>query len=468
MAISLKLQTKLTQQLVLTPQLQLSIKILQLNHLELTDMISQEIQENPVLELKESPLEDGVTSEIDLEFEKFIDNYSKINQDYLEKEYSYSKHEYQDDEDDSSNILDVYSAKHVTLYDHLLWQLHLEKLSEQEVSIGEEIIGNIDSDGYLRVTIEEIARNLNSTENDVLKILKIIQKFDPVGIASRDLKECLLVQLEVYNPPKPFIIDIVTSYLDDLSKKSFKKIAKELNITEDDVIFALDFINHNLNPKPGSGYEFSEYENQAIQPDVYVTKNGDNYDVILNLDDMPFLKINKGYERMLKDKNCDPKVKNFIQEKIKSAFWLIKSIQQRGSTILMVAREIVQRQKDFFDKGPSFMRPLTLKDVALALNLHESTISRVTSNKYMMTPRGLFEMKYFFSGGIRKIGVEDVSSTSVKELIKEIISNEAPKKPLSDQEISDILKSKGYCIARRTITKYRESLGILSSSLRKK
>ncbi len=468
MALSLKLQTKLTQQLVLTPQFQLSIKILQLNHLELTDMIGQEILENPVLELKDNPLQDGITSEIDLEFEKFIDNYSKINEDYLEKERSYSKHEYQDDDEDISNRFEVYSAKHVTLYDHLLWQLHLEKLTDEEVKIGEEIIGNIDSDGYLRVPADEIAKNLNIAEDDVLKVLKIIQKFDPVGIASRDLKECLLNQLEVYGSPKDFIKDIVAYHLEDLSKKSFKKIAKELNITEEDVIFALDFINHNLNPKPGSGYEFSEYENQSIQPDVFVTKNGDDYDVILNLDDMPFLKINKSYERMLKDKNCDPKVRSFIQEKIKSAFWLIKSIQQRGSTILMVAREIVQRQKDFFDKGPSYMKPLTLKDVALSLNLHESTISRVTSNKYMMTPRGLFEMKYFFSGGIRKIGVEDVSSTSVKELIKEIISKEDPKKPLSDQELSDILKSKGYCIARRTVTKYRESMGVLSSSLRKK
>lgn len=468
MALSLKLQPKLTQQLVLTPQLQLSIKILQLNHLELTDIISQELQENPVLELQDNFNENVADNNGDLEFEKFLDNYSKINEEYFEKEKSYSQKDLNEDDEDTSNILDIYSAKRTNLYDHLLWQLHLEKLTDDEIIIGEEIIGNIDPDGYLRVELADIAKSLNVNEEDVLIVLKKIQKFDPVGIGSRNLKECLLNQIEVYGSPAPYLVTIIENYLEDLAKKSFKKISKELNITEEEVKFALDFINHNLNPKPGSGYEFSEYENQSIQPDVYVIKKGDDYDVVLNFDDMPFLKINKAYERMLKDKNCDPKVKNYLQEKIKSAYWFIKSIQQRGSTILTVAKEIVERQKEFLDKGPSFMKPLTLKDIAVSLNLHESTISRVTSNKYIMTPQGLYEMKYFFSGGIRKIGVEDVSSTSVKELIKELINQENPSKPLSDQELSDILKSKGYCIARRTVTKYRESMGILSSSMRKK
>lgn len=468
MALSLKLQPKLTQQLVLTPQLQLSIKILQLNHLELTDVITQELQENPVLEIRDDLTDSYSDDTVDLEFEKFIENYSKINEEYFQKERYYNQKDLNEDDEDISNILDIYSAKKSNLYDHLLWQLHLEKMTDEEIRIGEEIIGNIDSDGYLRVDTKEIANSLGVKEEDVLLVLKKIQKFDPVGIGSRNLKECLLNQIEVYGSPAPYIIQIIENYLEDLAKKSFKKISKELNITEDEVKFALEFINHNLNPKPGSGFEFSEYENQAIQPDVYVVKKGDKYDVILNFDDMPFLRINKTYERMLKDKNCDPKVKNYLQEKIKSAYWFIKSIQQRGSTILTVAREIVEKQSEFFDKGPAYLKPLTLKDIAVALNLHESTISRVTSNKYIMTPQGLFEMKYFFSGSIRKIGVEDVSSTSVKELIKEIISQENPSKPLSDQEISDILKSKGYCIARRTVTKYRESMGILSSSMRKK
>ncbi len=467
MALSLKLQQKLTQQLVLTPQLQLSIKILQLNHLELTDIITQELQENPVLEIKDN-LGEVSANETDLDFQKFLDNYSKINEEYFEKERFYKQKDFNEDEDDISNILDIYSAKRSNLYDHLLWQLHLERLTDEEIRIGEEIIGNIDSDGYLRVENTDIAKSLNVPQEDVEKVLKKIQKFDPVGIASRNLKECLLNQIEVYGAPVPFIVPIIENYLDDLAKKSFKKIAKELNITEEEVKFALEFINGHLNPKPGSGFEFSEYENQPIQPDVYVVKRGDDYEVILNFDEMPFLKINRSYEKMLKDKSCDPKVKNYLQEKIKSAYWFIKSIQQRGNTILTVAKEIVERQKEFLDKGPSYMKPLTLKDIAISLNLHESTISRVTSNKYIMTPQGLFEMKYFFSGGIRKIGVEDVSTTSVKELIKKIITEENPLKPLSDQEISDILKSKGYCIARRTVTKYREGMGILSSSMRKK
>ncbi|MCX7990699.1 MAG: RNA polymerase factor sigma-54 [Proteobacteria bacterium] len=467
MALSLKLQPKLTQQLVLTPQLQLSIKILQLNHLELTDVISQELQENPVLEIKDN-LNGKAENETDFEFEKFLDNYSKINEEYFEKERFYSQKDLNEDDEESSNILDIYSAKRSNLYDHLLWQLNLEKLTDEEIRIGEEIIGNIDSDGYLRVDIKDISESLNTSEDNVYAVLKKIQKFDPVGIASRNLKECLLNQIEVYGAPTPYIIPIIENHLEDLAKKSFKKISKELNITEEEVKLALDFISNHLNPKPGSGYEFSEYENQSVQPDVYVIKRGDDYDVVLNFDEMPFLRINRSYERMLKDKNCDPQVKSYLQEKIKSAYWFIKSIQQRGSTILTVAKEIVERQKEFLDKGPSYMKPLTLKDIAYSLNLHESTISRVTSNKYIMTPQGLFEMKYFFSGGIRKIGVEDVSTTSVKELIKDIINQESPNKPLSDQEISDILKSKGYCIARRTVTKYRESMGILSSSMRKK
>lgn len=462
MALNLKLQTKLSQQLVLTPQLQLSIKILQLNHLELKESIEMEIQENPLLEIKENSLKDE--KETDFDFDKFVEGYSKITEDYIAKEKLSFKRNSEDDESEMDFENFVY--KKPDLYSHLLWQLHLENINENHVRIGEEIIGNIDADGYLRVDETDFITKLNISKEEFEEVLDKIKHFDPVGIGSRSLKECLLTQIDVYGCPNPYIRVIVENYLEELSKKNFKKIAKELNISPENVEDAFTFI-HSLNPKPGSGYEFSAYENQAIEPDVFVTKEGNEYFVSLNYDGMPSLKINRKYEIMLKNKELDEKTKNFIKEKIKSAYWFIKSVHQRGSTILRVAKTIVERQKEFFEKGVSFMKPLTLRDLAEELELHESTISRVTSNKYMLTPVGLFEMKYFFGTGIRKIGGEDVSSITVKELIKEIVENENPTAPLSDQEISDILKAKGYNIARRTVTKYRESMNVLSSSLRR-
>jgi len=462
MALNLKLQTKLSQQLVLTPQLQLSIKILQMNHLELKESIEMEVQENPLLEIKESSLNDEKDTDFDLD--KFIEGYSKISEDFAAKD-KFSFNRSNDDEDDETNF-ENFVYKKTDLYSHLLWQLHLENISESDVLIGEEIIGNIDPDGYLRVEVSEIAEKVNSTPEEVERVLKIIQRFDPVGIASRNLKECLLTQIDVYGSPMPFIRDIIENHLEELSRKNFKKIAKDLNITPEDVENAFSFIN-SLNPKPGRGFEFSSYENQMIEPDVFVIKEGDEYKVFLNYEGMPSLRINKKYETLLKNKELDTETKNFIKEKIKSAYWFIKSVHQRGNTVERVAKAIVEKQKDFFEKGVSYMKPMTLRDLAEELELHESTISRVTSNKYMLTPVGLFEMKYFFGTGIRKIGSDDVSSITVKELIKEIIEKEDSSSPLSDQEISDILKAKGYNIARRTVTKYREAMNILSSSLRR-
>lgn len=462
MTLNLKLQTKLAQQLVLTPQLQLSIKILQLNHFELKESIELEVQENPLLELKENSIKEG--KESDFDFEKFMEGYSKINEDYAAKDkFSFKKGT---DEEDEDGGFENFVYKKSNLYSHLLWQLHLENLTPKETEIGEEIIGNIDSDGYFRMDVKEIAEKKNVSVEDVEKVLKVIRYFDPVGIASRDLKECLLTQIDVYPPQFTFVREIIENHLADLSKKNFKKIAKELDITPLDVENAFNFIN-TLNPKPGSGYEFSEYENQVVEPDVFVVKEGNEYIVSLNYEGVPYLKINKKYEMLLKNKNLDEKTKNFIKDKIKSAYWFIKSVHQRGNTIQRVAKAIVERQRDFFEKGVNYMKPLTLKDLSEELELHESTISRVTSNKYMQTPVGLFEMKYFFSTGIRKVGSEDVSSTSIKQLIKELIENEDHSSPLSDNEISDILKAKGYNIARRTVTKYRESIGILPSSMRK-
>jgi RNA polymerase sigma-54 factor len=465
MALDLKLQTKLSQQLVLTPQLQLSIKVLQLNHLELRESIELEVQENPVLELAEQDNESDFNNfSEDTDVSKILETYSRIRDNYNAKIKSYNQ---KSPDDEEANIWENFVTKPTTLYNHLLWQLHLGHFTPAEVRIGEEIIGNIDPDGYLRVETYDIARELNVSKGDVDSVLKRIQQFDPIGVGSRNLTECLLVQLEVFESNKKELLKhLVTHYLEDLSKKNFKKIAQALSVTVDDIVDAFELIK-TLNPKPGKGFAFSEFDNQYIEPDVFVIKDGDEYKVFLNREGIPSLKINRQYEQLLKNKQIDESTKNFLQEKIKNAYWFIKSIQQRGSTILRVAKAIVDYQRDFFEKGINYMKPLTLKDLSLTLDLHESTISRVTSNKYMLTPVGLFEMKYFFSTGIRKIGSEDVASVSVKQLIKELIEGEDPKSPLSDQEISDILKAKGYNIARRTVTKYRESLGILSSSMRK-
>ncbi len=462
MALNLKLQAKLSQQLALTPQLQLSIKILQMNHLELKESIEMETQVNPLLEIKDNTSKESKDENFD--FDRFFEGYTKISEDFAAKD-KFSFRKVADDEDDETNF-ENYVYKKPDLYSHLLWQLHLENITKNDVMIGEEIIGNIDPDGYLRVDINEIAEKINISPSEVERVLKIIQHFDPIGIGARNLKECLLIQLEVYQSPLPFVKDIVENHLEDLSRKNFKKIAKDLNITPQDVENAFNYIN-SLNPKPGRGYEFSSYETQMIEPDVFVVKEDGEYKVFLNYDGMPSLRINKKYEMLLKNKDLDAEAKNFIKDKIKAAYWFIKSVHQRGNTVERVAKAIVERQKDFFEKGVSFMKPMTLRDLAEELELHESTISRVTSNKFMLTPVGLFEMKYFFGTAIRKIGSEDVSSITVKELIKEIIEGENSNSPYSDQEISDILKSKGYNIARRTVTKYRESMNILSSGLRK-
>jgi RNA polymerase sigma-54 factor len=462
MALNLRLQTKLTQQLVLTPQLQLSIKILQLNHLELKESIEQEVQENPLLEVIDDL--SSPDNNIDADFQKFIDGYSKINEDYLAKE-KFNRIGNSSDEED--NNFENYHTKKPELSNHLLWQLHLEDLTPKEAAIGEEIIGNIEPDGYLRISVVDLAQSTNSDIDEVEKVLKKIQQFDPVGIGSRDLRECLLSQLDVYTSPVPFVRQIVENHLDDLSRKNFKKIAKELSMTIEEVENALCYIN-GLNPKPGNSFEFSAYESQQIQPDVFITKEGNEYIITLNFENMPYLKINRKYELLLKNKSIDPATKEFLQEKIKSAYWFIKSVYQRGNTIYRVAKAIVDKQREFFDNGVGSMKPLTLKDLSEVLELHESTISRVTSNKYMLTPRGFFEMKYFFSTGIRKTGSEDVASITVKELIKGLTENEDHKSPMSDQDMSDMLKAKGYSIARRTVTKYREGMNILSSGLRKK
>ena len=357
-----------------------------------------------------------------------------------------------------------------SLTDHLMWQLLLSPLTEEERRVGEQIIGNLDQNGYLAATLEEIAVQEKVEPSFVEAVLKKIQEFDPLGIAARDLRECLLIQAT--DPGRGAIPWWKASFpriMKDLEIKNYAQIARKLKATLADVMAAVVVIT-NMDPRPGS--VFNEERIQAIVPDVYVIKSGDDYKVVLNDDGLPRLRISNFYKEIMGGTHSGMKEENgkrYIKERVQSATWLIKSIQQRQKTIYRVAESIVRYQRDFFDKGVSYLKPLILRDIADDVQMHESTISRVVTNKYMHSPRGIFEMKYFFGSSIHRTGGEDVASKSVQESIRKIIGEENPQKPFSDQEIVTNLRTTlGISIARRTVAKYREIMGVLPSSTAEK
>jgi len=332
--------------------------------------------------------------------------------------------------------------------------------------IGEQIIGNIDPNGYLDASLEEIARITDSNVDRVEDVLKRIQLFDPVGVASRNLQECLMVQANLYFPENELVKTIIEKYLKYLENKNYAELVRKLKRPSEEVKEAIEVIL-SLNPRPGSAY--SSEEPQYISPDVYVTKVDDDFVIMLNDEGLPKLRISPYYREFLKKKNrVPPEVKEYIQEKLKSASWLIKSIHQRQRTLYRVAESIVRLQRDFFEKGIGHLKPMVLRDVAEDVGMHESTVSRVTTNKYMQTPHGIFELKYFFNSSIKKDGGEEIASESVKEKIRNIIREEDPSNPLSDKAIAEKLKEEGIRIARRTVAKYREMMGILPSHKRRR
>jgi RNA polymerase sigma-54 factor len=356
-----------------------------------------------------------------------------------------------------------------SLTDHLMWQLRLSsRFSEDERHIGEQIIGNLDYNGYLVATPDEIAVQEKVPPDFVEEVLKKVQEFDPVGIAARDVRECLLMQARMAGNAFPLVERIITDHLKDLEVRNYVHIARKLKVSLEDVLAAVMIIGH-MDPRPGSA--FNEERIQAIVPDVYVIKTDNDYQMVLNDDGLPRLRISNFYREIMGGKNGREKQENgtrYIKERVQSATWLIKSIQQRQKTIYRVSVSIVQFQKEFFDQGIGFLKPLILRDIADDVGMHESTISRVVTNKYMHTPRGIFELKYFFGSGIHKTGCDNVSSKSVQDEIRKIISGEDPRKPFSDQEIVKRLGVSGINIARRTIAKYRDMMGVLPSSRRKK
>jgi RNA polymerase sigma-54 factor len=480
MGYELKQELKLTQSLVMTPQLQLAIKLLQLSRLELEELVREEVQANPVLEdLAESAVPDAQRVEPVKEPEKPEMDW----QAYLEERNDFRPggidfNQKEEDEDFMGNI----SSSGATLHDHLLWQLRMNSFSEEEVDVGEFIIGNIAEDGYLRIVdgdslsydeaekaaLSEISSMTGAPPELVSRVLSAIQSFDPIGAGSRNLRECLLVQARSLPVRDTVVEEIIANHLEKLGRKNYKAIARSLGVTVEDIYEAVKIISKSLNPTPGSG--FGSDSARSIVPDIYIHKVGDEYLISLNEDGMPKLKISPYYRELLKangNGKVNDQAKGYIQDKLRSAVWLIKSVHQRQRTIYRVVECLVKFQREFLDRGLKYLKPLVLKDIAEEIGVHESTVSRVTSNKYVQTPRGLFELKYFFSTAMSNDDGSDVTVEYIKEKIRNIIRDEDAKNPLSDKEIVEILKESGISVARRTATKYREAIGVLSSSRRK-
>jgi len=477
MAMEMRQQLKMTQQLVMTPQLQQAIKLLQLTRLELQDLVRQELEENPLLEenneLAETIEPDTLeTAEQELQPEQDVAEFHEVEtgeetlrdwDSYLDG-YNYSSGEQYNGDDERPSFENLLTRQG-TLIDHLLWQLHMGQYSEMDVRVGEVIIGNVDESGYLRASLSEIAAASNATEEDVQDVLECIQEFDPAGVAARDLRECLLIQARFLGMKGSPVEGILLHHLSDLEKRNYKQIARSLGIDVNQVLIAAKIIA-GFDPRPGSS--FNSEDVHYISPDIFVHKVGDDYVVMLNDEGLPNLKVSTQYTDARSNGAIDSQAEEYINDKMRSAVWLIKSIQQRQRTIYKVAKSIIRFQREYFDSGIEYLRPLVLRDIAEDIGMHESTISRVTTNKYMQTPQGLFELKYFFNSGLSTSEGDFVASESVKNRIKEIVEKEDPKKPLSDQKLAELLSEEGINIARRTVTKYREVLKFGSSSERKR
>ena len=465
----------------MTPSLQQAIKLLQLSKLELQEVLNQELLENPLLE---ESAEDAKQEEAEAEAQEKTqteeeakaaepqkekeekDSFDEIDydayfQDYIEYGYNPRMGE-EHDEFPIENTL----TRPPNLTDHLTWQLSMSDAAPKVKEIGQFIIGNIDEDGYLRANAEEIVASGGHNPEDVERAIKAVQSLDPIGVGARDLRECLLLQLQFLELDVPLVEIIIRDHWEMFMQRHFVQLAKAIGIDMKSLEGIVEIIKH-LDPKPGRKY--SNERAIYVEPDVYIHKVGDEYVIVLNEDGMPKLRINGSYRAMLNsmDSKSDGETVNYIKDKIRSAVWLIKSLDQRQRTIYKVAESIVKHQREFLEKGIDHLRPLVLRDVADDIQMHESTVSRVVSNKYMHTPRGLFLMKYFFHSGIDSDTGEDISSLTVKKKIQGYIEAEDPRKPLSDSKIMKILNDEGINIARRTVAKYRDELNIPSSTDRK-
>src|SRR5215510_12750252 len=466
MAISQKLHTKLVQKLILTPSLQQAIKLLPMSTLELSELLNQEIVENPLLE--EVPTEE--LQPVDAAQEKPPEK----TDTWDDQDYEYFFGDYLDDGyrphtptegNDLAPIENTLSTS-TSLADHLLWQLSMQTDDPAMREIGEAIIGNLDDDGQLVATVEELAAMGPWPIEQVEGALKLVQGFDPIGVAARDLQECLLLQLRHLGMAGTPAEKIVTDHMRLLQNHQIPELARKLAMSIAELKQHIELIRH-LDPKPGS--RLNPSQSQYVIPDVYVVKVEDQYVAVLNEEGLPQLRISPVYRRLL-DKSASEntdETRAYVKDKFRSALWLIKSVEQRQKTIHKVATSIINFQRDFLDHGIEYLKPLVLRDVASDIGMHESTVSRVVTNKYMHTPQGVFEMKYFFHSGISSSYGEAVSSVTIKQRIRKIIEQEDPRKPLSDSKIVSILQREGLELARRTIAKYREELKIPTSNQRK-
>ena len=474
MAIHQKLQMRLSQRLILTPSLQQAIKLLPMTTLELMDMLNQEVVENPLLE-EVSPEEiqqadtEAKVEKADPEPEPTTEkqdtwndaDYEHFFGDYLDDGYRPRIPREVQELPPIENTLSTASS----LADHLTWQMSVRTDDDLLRDIGTAIIGNLDDDGYLVASIEEIAAMGNWQEAEVERILKLVQGFDPVGVAARDLQECLLLQLRHLGLADTPSEVIVREHLRLLQNNQIPELARQLGVTIDELKDHIEIIRR-LDPKPGNRHNPSQ--SHYVTPDVHVTKVEGEYVAVLNEEGLPQLRISPVYRRMLdKNSNNSDETRSYVKEKFRSALWLIKSVDQRQKTIHKVATSIINFQREFLDHGIEHLRPLVLRDVANDIGMHESTVSRVVNNKYIHTPQGVFEMKYFFHSGIHSSYGESISSVTIKQRIRKIIDGEDSRKPLSDSRIVNLLQEEGLILARRTIAKYREELKIPTSSQRK-
>jgi len=474
MMIELRQELKLSQQLIMTPQLQIAIKLLQLSRLELMNTIQQEMEENPALEevadvvdeeqsveQSEAVATEKPIKEVTIE-EKINDNIDWSN--YLD-EYNSSGRIHFESEKKSAPNFESFVARKESLNEHLRWQLLMTFQEKEQKTIGNLIIGNLDKDGYLKVSVEELVESSKSTTEKVNKILSLMQTFDPIGVCARDLSECLLIQANHFGLNNTVVTDIISNHLKHLENKNYKAVARALKVSIEQILSAVNVIK-GLEPKPGR--QFSDEEPQYIIPDIFVYKFENEFVIMINDEGMPKLQVSSFYKNAIKrGEKISGNAKSYMQEKMRSAAWLIKSIYQRQKTIYRVVESILKFQQDFFEKGIAYLKPMVLRDVAQDIGMHESTISRVTTNKYAYTPQGIFELKYFFNSSINRIHGEAIASVSVQEKIKQIVAGENPKKPYSDDKISELLKELNIDIARRTVAKYREKLRMLPSNKRK-
>jgi len=477
MALELRQQLKLSQQLVMTPQLQQAIKLLQLSRVELEEVVEQELEENPLLEkgdteeIEAEPRDQSndKTSEVSSEAETTTEVGEPEGLASIEDWQSYLQGYSQggsiaEGSDDDQPAYDNTLSGTQTLYDHLLWQLQLGRYPDEVVEAAKVILGNLDESGYVSFPLDELHHQFNMSEELLLRALDVVQQLDPPGVGARNLSECLHLQLKALDLEGSLADIIVTRYSEELEARRYNVIARQCRVTEEE-IYAAARVLSELDPYPGS--MFGSPDVQYITPDVFVHKTADGYVVSLNDDGLANLGISSYYANISKQ-GLDDKTNEYLQEKLRGAQWLLKSIYQRQKTIYRVTESIVKFQRDFFDKGINHLKPLVLRDVAEDIGMHESTISRVTTHKYLQAPQGLFELKYFFNSGIGTSTGNDVAAESVKSRIRDIVAAERSQKPYSDQKIVEMLAEEGINIARRTVTKYREMLGIRSSTARKR